>query len=66
MCGMKLPESAREFFRRQGKIGANRRYKKLSPEHRSRVARIAAQARWAKATESKPGSSRKRGRKTGE
>jgi hypothetical protein len=48
MCGMELPESVRDFFRRQGKIGAKRRYKKLSPEQRTRVARIAAQARWAK------------------
>jgi hypothetical protein len=56
---MKLPESVREFFRRQGKIGATRRYKKLSPEHRSEVARIAAQARWSKAKDNKSGSSRK-------
>ena len=58
MCGMELPEAVRDFFRRQGKIGANRRYKKLTPEHRSRVARIAAQARWAKEKGKKSGSSR--------
>jgi hypothetical protein len=47
-----MPESVREWFRQQGarggKIGAPRRQAKLSPEHRSELARKAALARWAK------------------
>jgi hypothetical protein len=46
---MKLPENIREYFRRQGKIGAAKRYAKLSPERRREIARLAIRARWAKA-----------------
>lgn len=56
---MKLPEPVREFFRRQGKIGARKRHNKLSPERRREIARIAAQARWAKPRDNKSGPSQK-------
>jgi len=45
---MKLPDEIREFFRRQGKIGAKKRVKMLSPERRQEIARQAAVTRWAK------------------
>jgi hypothetical protein len=45
---MKLPDDIREFFRRTGRIGARKRHAGLSPERRSEIARIAANARWAK------------------
>jgi len=48
MLVMKLPEDVREFFRRTGKIGAEKRHAGMSPERRREVARMAANARWAK------------------
>lgn len=45
---MKLPKSVKDFFREQGKIGAEKRSANLSPERRQEIARKAAQARWAK------------------
>jgi hypothetical protein len=45
---MKLPDEIREFFRKQGKIGAKKRLKTLSPERRREIAQAAANARWAK------------------
>ena len=50
---MKLPEHIREFFRRQGKIGAAKRHANLSPERRREIARQAIQARWAKRKDEK-------------
>jgi hypothetical protein len=50
---MKLPEDVREFFRRTGKIGAEKRHAGMSPERRREVARMAANARWAKASSKK-------------
>jgi hypothetical protein len=44
---MKLPKAVLEYFREQGRIGAAKRIAEQSPEKRSEVARIAAQARWA-------------------
>jgi len=44
----KLPESALEFFRKQGRIGGKKRAANLTPEQRSEQARIAVNARWAK------------------
>jgi hypothetical protein len=45
---MKLPENVKAYFQRQGRIGAARREEVVSPERRSEIARLAAQARWAK------------------
>lgn len=45
---MKLPEYVKAYFQRQGRIGAAKRRELLTPERRSEIARIAAQARWAK------------------
>jgi hypothetical protein len=45
---MKLPDDVKEFFRRQGKIGAKKRTANLSPERRQEIARNAATARWAR------------------
>jgi hypothetical protein len=45
---MKLPDEIREFFRKQGKIGARKRTQALSPERRREIAQQAANARWAK------------------
>jgi len=45
---MKMPEDVLEFFRRTGRIGVRKRNAGLSPERRSEIARIAANARWAK------------------
>jgi hypothetical protein len=44
---MKLPENVKAYFQRQGKIGAAKRKKSLTPERRSEIARMAAQTRWA-------------------
>jgi hypothetical protein len=44
---VKLPEDVKEFFRKQGKIGARKRTANLSPERRKEIARQAAKARWA-------------------
>jgi hypothetical protein len=44
---MKLPENVRAYFQRQGKIGAAKRTKMLTPERRSEIARQAAIARWS-------------------
>lgn len=49
LLAVELPENIREFFRRQGKIGAQKRHAQLSPERRREIARKAVQARWAKA-----------------
>ncbi len=49
MPRMKLPPEIREFFRKQGKIGAEKRHSGMTPERRSEVAKIAAETRWAKA-----------------
>lgn len=43
---MKIPDKVREYFRRQGKIGAKKRHANLAPERRREIARAAAQARW--------------------
>jgi len=45
---MKLPEHIREYFRKQGKIGAAKRQAILTPERRREIAQKAAQTRWAK------------------
>lgn len=45
---MKLPDEIREFFRKQGRIGAAKRVAGMTPERRSEIAKIAAQARWSK------------------
>jgi hypothetical protein len=50
---MKLPENVREFFRRTGKIGAEKRHAGMSPARRREVARMAANTRWAKAKHKK-------------
>ena len=47
---MKMPEDVKEFFRRQGKIGAKKRHANLTPEQRQEIARMAARTRWAKET----------------
>jgi hypothetical protein len=44
---MELPDEIREFFRQQGKRGARKRVRVLSPERRSEIARLAANARWS-------------------
>jgi hypothetical protein len=49
---MKLPENVREYFAKQGRIGAAKRTATLTPERRQEIARIAAEARWKKAKES--------------
>jgi hypothetical protein len=49
MSRMKMPADVLEFFRRTGKIGVRRRNELMSPERRAEIARIAANARWAKA-----------------
>jgi hypothetical protein len=46
---MKMPEDVKEFFRRQGKIGAKKRHASLTPERRREIARQAAATRWANA-----------------
>jgi len=45
---MKLPNEIREFFRRQGKLGAAKRHASLTPERRSEIAKKAVETRWAK------------------
>jgi hypothetical protein len=44
----KLPKEALEFFRRKGRIGGRKRAENMTPEERSKQARDAVQARWAK------------------
>jgi hypothetical protein len=44
----KLPEAALEFFRQQGRTGGLKRAEALTAEERSKIARNAVQARWAK------------------
>jgi hypothetical protein len=46
---MKLPDEIREFFRKQGKIGAAKRQASTTSEQRSASAKLAAETRWAKA-----------------
>lgn len=50
---MKLPADVLEFFRRTGKIGVRKRNALMSPERRSEIARLAANARWAKRRDKK-------------
>jgi hypothetical protein len=45
---MKLPEDVKAYFRKQGRIGAQKRSANLSPERRREIARLAAEARWTK------------------
>jgi hypothetical protein len=45
---MKLPDEIREFFRKQGRIGAAKRHASLTPKRRSEIARKAVETRWAK------------------
>lgn len=52
---MDMPDDVREFFRKQGRIGGKRRMKRLSPEERTKIARKAAQSRWADKTTGKSG-----------
>ncbi len=47
IVAMKMPKNVREFFRRQGRIGAKKRAANLSPERRKEIARRAAEVRWA-------------------
>ena len=63
MSNMKMPEDVREFFRKQGKIGAAKRTERLSPERRREIAKDAADARWAKV--SKKASSKKQSKRSG-
>ena len=49
---MELPDDVREFFRKQGKIGAAKRMVVLTPEQRQEIARNAVRQRWAKAKRS--------------
>lgn len=56
---MKMPADVLEFFRRTGKIGVQKRNALMSPDRRSEIARIAANARWAK-----PKGGKKAARKT--
>lgn len=53
MLAMRIPEEVKQFFRKQGKIGAKKRSANLSAERRSEIARRAAEARWTKAQTSK-------------
>ncbi len=46
---VKLPEDIREYFRKQGKIGAAKRMVVLTPEQRREIARNAVRQRWARA-----------------
>jgi hypothetical protein len=48
MSDMKMPPEVLEFFRQTGRIGARKRNALMTPERRSQIARIAANARWAK------------------
>jgi hypothetical protein len=45
---IKLPEAALEFFRQHGRTGGLKRAEALTAEQRSKIARKAVQARWAK------------------
>jgi len=49
----KLPETALQFFREDGKAGGLKRAENLSAEQRSEMAQKAIQARWAKQAEAK-------------
>ncbi len=44
---MKLPHNVKEFFKRQGRIGAAKRHAALAPERRREIAQIAASTRWS-------------------
>ena len=48
---MKLPEDIREYFAKQGRIGAAKRTATLTPERRQEIARLAAETRWKNAKE---------------
>lgn len=50
---MKLPENVRDYFRKQGKIGAAKRQANLTPERRAEIAKKAANSRWAKQKQTK-------------
>ena len=43
---MKLPSEIREQFRRYGRKGGRARAARISPEERTRIARLGAAARW--------------------
>lgn len=45
---MRLPKSVRERFRAYGRDGGRERAKRMSPEGRKRVARLAAIRRWTR------------------
>jgi len=45
---MRLSAAERELARRTGAAGGRARAKKLTPERRSEIARIASAARWVK------------------
>jgi hypothetical protein len=50
---MKLPDEIRKFFQRQGRIGAAKRYARMSPAQRQELAKRAAQSRWKKEKQSR-------------
>ncbi len=45
---MKVPKQVRDYLSSLGKKGGPARRDKLTPEQRSKIARKAARARWAK------------------
>jgi len=60
---LKLPDEIREFFRKQGKIGAAKRHASLTAERRREIAKKAVETRWAK-TKAKPTKASKQSRET--
>jgi len=48
VSAMKLPDEIREYFRKQGEIGAAKRHASLTPERRREIAKKAIETRWAK------------------
>jgi hypothetical protein len=48
-----MKKEVRAYFSRLGKKSGKARMQKLTPEERSRLARLAAKARWAQRKESK-------------
>lgn len=57
---MKLPENIREYFAKQGRIGAAKRKANLTPERRQEIARLAAETRWKNAKENSKKSATKK------
>jgi hypothetical protein len=51
---MELPDNIRAYFQEQGKIGAAKRQRVISPERRSEIARKAAITRWARQVKETP------------